>query len=612
MDTSTIYIRFIHFIFFFLVLSLGTNHLWGQTHTRISLELRLTDKDSSFLSEHGLTSSQIYNSKEDITQELANIRKSLAHQAYITNTIDSLIENDSTTIAFLTVGEAYKWATLEKGNVDEIFLNRIGFKERLFSNKPFYYTELIDLLDKLQVYAENNGYPFAIASLDSIQFVDRNSISATLSLEKNQIISYEGVEIVGEGVKISKRYLESYLGIEEGDLYSLEKIKEIPNRIRELPFLKEVQPLKVTFRGSRATIHLFLEKRKASKFDFLVGVLPRNEVTKSRLLITLDGMFSTQNLLGGGEKIFLEFRQPRPSTQKLDLELGYPYIFGLPFGVDFDFSLYKRDSTFIDVEYDGGFSYLFGAQHYIKAFGHSKRSILLEVDTTRVLNTRSLPENLDTKFTDFGLEYHISQLDYKFNPRKGWALTTRAAAGFRSVEINSNISNLIDSDEPSFDFASLYDTLDTRTFQYQLDTKIEYFIPFYPTQRGVFKLSNQTSAMISPQPVFLNEQYRIGGTKVIRGFDEEGIVASLYSIFTLEYRFLLSRNSYLSIFGDYGYTESKLPTGKITDTPLGFGLGMTFDTKVGVFGINYAYGKQMDNPINFRAAKIHFGYINYF
>ncbi|MBL0343162.1 MAG: hypothetical protein IPP71_21210 [Bacteroidetes bacterium] len=50
----------------------------------------------------------------------------------------------------------------------------------------------------------------------------------------------------------------------------------------------------------------------------------------------------------------------------------------------------------------------------------------------------------------------------------------------------------------------------------------------------------------------------------------------------------------------------------LSDTPFGFGAGITFETKLGIFSFNYALGKEFDNPIRFKAAKIHFGLINYF
>ncbi len=597
---------------FFLIFFLCSIFAWTQKNGMIQLDIQLEDRHSSFLEKEEITFVKEFEDEIALNKELYRIRLELFNRSFLANSIDSIRIDSFTRIAHLTVGDSYKWAGLKRGNTDENFLNRIGFKERFYSKKPFYYTEVLQLINRLQNYAENNGYPFATVGLDSIHFIDDTSIEANLRLDKKLLITYEGIEIVGDKVKISKKYLERYLGIEQGELYNLSQIKKIPARIRELSFLKESRKPVVTFRGNKATINLFLEKKKASKFDFLVGVLPRNEVTGSRVLITVDGMFSTQNLLGVGEKIFIEFRQPRPSTQKLDIELGYPYFLGLPFGIDFDFALYKRDSSFLDVEYDGGLSYLFGAQHYVKAFGHAKSSVLLEVDTLQVLASKKLPLNLDTRFRNFGLEYAISDLDYKFNPTRGWSILTRGAAGFKSIDTNNDILTLSDPAEPEFDFRTLYDSLETKTFQYQFDAELAGYIPFYPKRRGVIKVSNTTGSFFSKSPIYLNEQYRLGGTKVIRGFDEEAINASLFSIFTLEYRFIIGQNSYINLFADYGYVESKLPTGKIKDTPLGFGAGMTFDTKVGVFGINYAYGRQFGNPIDFRSAKIHFGYINYF
>jgi hypothetical protein len=41
--------------------------------------------------------------------------------------------------------------------------------------------------------------------------------------------------------------------------------------------------------------------------------------------------------------------------------------------------------------------------------------------------------------------------------------------------------------------------------------------------------------------------------------------------------------------------------------PFGFGAGIAFTTKAGLFYLSYALGKQLDNPISFKTGKIHFG-----
>lgn len=142
-----------------------------------------------------------------------------------------------------------------------------------------------------------------------------------------------------------------------------------------------------------------------------------------------------------------------------------------------------------------------------------------------------------------------------------------------------------------------------------MDFEGSMFIPFM--NRSTLKISNQ-SAFIYGETLFQNELFRIGGLKTLRGFDEESIFASAYSIFTLEYRFILEQNSYMYVFGDGAWYENNSAKQYVNDTPFGFGAGISFETKAGIFSISYALGKQFDNPIQLRGGKIHFGIVNYF
>ncbi|MDD2622848.1 MAG: hypothetical protein PHH25_07220 [Bacteroidales bacterium] len=36
---------------------------------------------------------------------------------------------------------------------------------------------------------------------------------------------------------------------------------------------------------------------------------------------------------------------------------------------------------------------------------------------------------------------------------------------------------------------------------------------------------------------------------------------------------------------------------------------LAFDTRAGMFSLNYAFGKQFDNPISFKTGVVSFGYI---
>jgi len=144
---------------------------------------------------------------------------------------------------------------------------------------------------------------------------------------------------------------------------------------------------------------------------------------------------------------------------------------------------------------------------------------------------------------------------------------------------------------------------------YTFNSDLALYIPL--KKRSVIKLGVQTGYTFN-ENLFDNELLRIGGLKTLRGVDEEAIFASFYSIQTLEYRFLLEQNSFLYLFTDAAYYEKKTKDNYLSDRPYSFGLGISFETNAGIFSVSYAIGKQFDNPVQFRSAKIHFGFISFF
>ena len=108
-------------------------------------------------------------------------------------------------------------------------------------------------------------------------------------------------------------------------------------------------------------------------------------------------------------------------------------------------------------------------------------------------------------------------------------------------------------------------------------------------------------------PVFKNELFRIGGLRTLRGFAEESIYASSYVIPTLECRFLFGQNSNILLFAEGAWYENNSTSVYLKDMPYSVGAGINFDTKAGIFSLNYALGSQKGNGIDIRSGKIHFG-----
>ncbi len=584
----------------------------AQTRDSLVLNLKIKDKKEFDLNSVYKIKEE-YRNKQLLENDLKSLLKNLQKEAYLEASIDSLIYRDSIhVLAKIYIGEKYKWAHLKNGNIDPGILNKVGFKEKLYQNKPFYYTEVLKIQESLLKFAEENGHPFAQVWLDSLQ-VENGQLSGQLFMHLNREVRYK--KIITEGdAKITEAYLSNYLGIKKGNLYDERQIKKIRQRLKELPFLREKGDPLVIFIRDEATVNLILQKRKASRFDFLLGLLPNNTDINPeqapRLLITGMGEMDLQNPFGTGKRLKVQFEQLRPGTQKLDVEFQYPYILGIAVGADASFNLYKRDSTYLDVIQDVGVKYLMEGGSYFKTFWNNNASSLLTIDEDKILDERKLPDFLDIRKNSVGVEYAFTKLDYRFNPRKGFAIKTRLTASIKTIEENNQIVELTDFTDPDFDFSTLYDTLDLRSFQYQIAGGWDQYFPLF--ERSALKLAIQGGIMISKEDIFQNEMFRLGGNRLLRGFDEESVFTSAYAVSTLEYRFIIGQNAYMFAFGDVAYLKADVVENRDWDTPIGLGAGMTFETKAGIFGLSYAIGRQLDNAFDFNRSKIHFGYKNYF
>ena len=549
----------------------------------------------------GITYKKTFSSKTDLNNEVRKVLFTLYDNAYLTAETENITtdKDDSLKImAVIRTGSIYQWASLRKGNIDESILKEINSPllrrgVRGEAKKPFSYKETRRVQEKILTWCENHGYPFASVKLDSL-IITNSSISAALNLQKNTLIKIDSVVNRGDA-KISEAYLQSYLGIRSKDLYNEEAIKKIGTRIKEIPFVKERIPYRVVFPGGNAKVELFLEKKRASAFEGILGLLPDNKTGK--ILFTGDVRLRLNNSFNRGEFLDLNWRRLQASTQDLKTRFIFPFLFKTPFGIDASFKLYKKDSTYLEVNPNIGIQYHLSGGNYFKVFMNRKQMTLINTKGLQYVTT--LPPYADITSSLYGISLHSEKLDYRLNPRKGYSVMTSLSAGNKVIKKNDKLNEAV------------YTGLKLNSAQYNADLEGNYFIPL--KERSTLRIGNR-SAYLQNSTLFQNELFRIGGLQSLRGFDEESIPTSQYSIFTLEYRFLFEENSYLFFFGEGGYYENHSVsfTGDRYDAPYGFGAGISFQTKAGIFAINYALGSQFNNPIDIRAGKVHFGIVNYF
>jgi outer membrane protein assembly factor BamA len=523
----------------------------------------------------------------DALEKLRKYRSGLIEAGYLLASIDSVEWSEKNVSGKLYPGDQYRWANLGSGNVPEEYLSELGFNERIRRKEPLSPKNVRRLMEGVISLSENRGFPFAKVKLDSLE-IEANQLKATLNLERESFVRIDTLIIKGD-IKTNKTYLKNYLGIKSNTPYNQALLNKIPTRLKELPFVRVIKPYEIGMRPGKADVYLYLDNKKASNFDGVLGILPDNET--GEILITGDVKLNLVNSLKRGETINFQWQRLQTRTSQLDLRFEYPFIFGTPIGVETSLELYRRDTLFSQVNSHLGLQYYFN--------GINNLNLYYENDQANVISTAifDIDQFVDSRINKVGLGLDITDLDYRFNPRKGYFADGSFAAGIRRINQNPDLDE------------SLYDGIDLVSDILTADLDAGVFVPL--GNRSTLYLGTK-GGMIINDNVFRNEMYRIGGLKTLRGFDEQSIFASRFAIATAEYRFILEQNSNLFLFFDQGWYEDRIGENSITDSPFGFGGGINFETNAGVFSLTYALGKQFDNAIEIRSGKIHFGFISFF
>ncbi len=567
--------------FIFSVVYICSSFSYSQNFT-----LKLINPDSVKLFKYVKVKNP-YKSNKEITRFLNSILNDLRKEGYLLADIDSLVVDSLNYTAYLRIGSKYKWANLKKGNAETDVISKLGYSEKLYTNRAFSYTETAKFIDKTIRYYENHGYPFVSLKLDSLTIND-NSISAVLNINKNKLIKIDSVLVVGNS-KINKSFLYRYLDVKPNMPYNEEAFREISKKIKQLPFLNEKQAQIIKLTEKQNKLYLFLDKKNASQFDGIIGILPDNN---GKTIFTGDIKIKlVNNIFRAGETFDLNWRRLQSQTQDFKARVIYPYLLGSPIGTDYSIKIYKKDTSFIDVNNNIGLQYYFKGLNNLKVFYKQRNANILSANGLAFITV--LPDYADITTRSYGLGFTFEKSDYRFNPHKGIFINMSVQTGNKTIKKNPKINDAV------------YTNLLMKSTQYQTEGEVNWFIQI--VGNSVLHLGAQYGSVFGDAPIFKNELFRIGGLKTLRGFDEESIFASTFVIPTVEYRFLFNQNSNILVFAESAWYEYNGATSYSSDTPYSIGAGINFDTKAGIFSLNYALGSQKGNPLDLRAGKIHFG-----
>ena len=590
----------------FFVIIFSQNILPGQS--TYLLDARCVDKTPEFLkNEAGLQTE--FTSRSTCIDYVNKLPSLLQAKGFVAASLDSIFFDTASAKLVIYLGQQYKWAHI-KTAADPRVLAVSGWNEKLFADKPMKFDQLKSLQENMLVYLENNGYPFGKVFLDSISLIE-DSVTATLIIDKGPLYRIDSLRIYGDA-KISNDFLQRYLEIPNGSIYSREKLLRISKKIQELSFVQEEQPSNMSLLGTGSVLNLYLKPRRSSQVNALIGFLPNNDqLSSKKILITGEANIHLRNAFGGGEALGLNWQQLQVKSPRLNIFYRHPYLFRSPLGIDFSFDMLRKDSSYLNINLNFGTSYVLSESESGKIFLQHFQTIISQggVNDVKVIATKTLPDIADVSSIGIGVEYEKNKTNYRFNPKSGYEFRIGGSAGTKKIRKNNEILELKDPSDPSFDFDKLYDTVKLKSYQLKLITFIAKYFPV--GKQSTVKSAVNTGVLFSDN-IFKNELFQIGGYKTLRGFDEESQYVSQYVVGTLEYRYLIDVNSFFFGFLDGGWARNNSRDSKYSHTYFGAGLGLALETKAGIFNLVWAVGKRDDIPFNLRQSKIHFGFVNYF
>lgn len=573
------------------------------------LHIKGVDRDSAFIVDN-LGVPNHFDNRNECIQYINALPATLRAKGYVTASIDTIRYDSTYARLVLFTGNVYKWAKLTTDSVDASILSAVGWRQRGFREQPMDFSEVNAWQDKILTHLENNGHPFAKVYIDNIQIIDE-SVSAELKVEKGPSYKIDSIRVHGN-VKISNLFLQRYLDIMNGSEFSKEKLLRISGRMRELPYVEEEYPSKIIWLGTGSILEMYLRPKRSSQVNVLIGFLPNNDqLSSKKILITGEANINLRNALGGGETIGFNWQQLQVKSPRLNLLYQQPYIFNSPIGLDFSFDMFRKDSTFLNVNLQLGAQYVLNVHQAGKLFIQRFQTIVNGVNTSYILQNRRLPDEADVSSFNLGIDYEFNNTNYRRNPTRGNEFRIITSAGTKKLKKNNQVLELKDPGDPSYDFDRLYDTMKLKTYQLRVRVTAAKYLPLGSANRSTVKLG-VNGGFFQSGNIFRNELFQIGGYKLLRGFDEESQYLSQFAIGTIEYRLLVGQNSFFYVLADGGWGRNNSQNIDESYTYFGTGLGLAFETKLGIFNFAWAVGKRNDTELNLRQSKIHFGFVNYF
>lgn len=549
------------FLIFGFIFSFSSLNLFAQT---FELIIHTTNSENfKIIKEIGYT--KFHKTQKEAFQEINSISEKLSSKGYLNNKY-TISENNTITTALFDIQEKieviriyYPNNTTEKEYISQL----ANSSSNNYFEIPLHEVE--NTLKKIVAYYENKGYSFTNIYLTNIS-QNNSKLTADLIIDSSHKRTIDNAVFKGYP-DFPKKYIEHYLNIEFGKPFNLESLKKLNKAINKLPFVSQIKKPEVLFTKDSTTLYIYVKKRQTSYFDGIIGFSNEENTGKIKFNGYLD--LNLNNILNKGESFNINWENSQQKNSSLKLAFSTPYIFNSRINLKGSFNIFRQDSSFVNTKGIAELDYNINQQHLLGVIGTSENSNLPS-NTNNFKNLSNFSKN------SIGLYYSFIILENEaYTNQHKFRLDAAYFNGNRTSNTNKEHQNNIHF------FAE---------FMVHLNTRNSIFI-------------KNSAKLLYSKNTYENELYRIGGINSIRGFNENSIFTSRYSITNLEYQYRVNYNSYLYTITDFALLND-LNTQKTTQL-YGVGLGYFLKTDEIILNLSYALGKNYKSPFFLNNSKVH-------
>jgi hypothetical protein len=532
---------------FLLFLCLNSfNFLFSQ-----QVDLVLKNKDSVFISKKDI-------SNIEVVKTLDSIKNIYLLKGFFDVSFIKKKEND---ILFVDLITGVKVSQIYLNKPSNKFQNDIYQKLSLKINKDgFYflsvndYPELVDSI--MKIYA-SSGFPFVTVKADKIRMNGKDKILLDLIIDTQRKRRID--KLVVQGCEnFPSKFLKYYLKSNKNEVYSDKSLIDLDVYFRSLFFVDKIKNPEVLFKKDSTIIYLYLKKKKVNSFDGLLGF--ENESQTSKFRFNGYVKLNLKNIFDKGNSFRLNWESNGKAASSLDLSYKTSYLYGTSFSNFTQFSILKRDSTYINLQLNNEFSFLLKRGHMVFTSYNFENSNLT---SNQVLESKN------------SFFKHLIGVGYSFDKRMNsiyepwmFRIKTSFNLGIKKEEGRGLEKQQILEFLASYNTGIISNLLFKNTLQYK-------------------ELFSKTTLS--------NELFAIGGFENLRGFKTKSVLVDKYIILNSDVQWYFNKKNKVVLLADYGLLHNVSNNYSAISIGIGYGFSVSAN---GYVNLNYIITKQKNQSFN--------------